>query len=122
VPSPVALTRHYIETHNRQNLDGLLAFVAEDVTFKRAGDRPLDGKSAVRRQYEQDWSSHKNVVVNIRQVFETGRNVAVEIHVHSGPPSNVHYDGIVVHHWNGEDQLTRYQLFVDEVTSAEGCS
>jgi ketosteroid isomerase-like protein len=122
VPSPVALTRHYIETHNRQDLDGLLAFVAEDVTFKRAGDRPLDGKSAVRRQYEQDWSSHKNVVVNIRQVFEAGRNVAVEIHVHSGPPSNVHYDGIVVHHWNGEDHLTRCQLFVDEVTSAEGCS
>lgn len=34
----------------------------------------------------------------------------------------VHYDGVVVHHWSDEGRLTRYQLFVDEVSSAEGCS
>ena len=122
VTSPAALSQRYIEAHNRHDLDGLLALVADDVDFKRAGDPPLRGKAAVRRQYEDDWGGHMNVVVNIAQVFEGGGKVAVGIHVHSGPPSDVHYDGVVVHHWNAEDRLTRYRLFVDEVAPADNCS
>ena len=99
-----------------------MVLVDDDVEFKRAFDPPLNGKAAVRLQYEQDWADHKSEVVDIRQVFEAEGMVAIEIHVDSGPPSNVLYDGVVIHHWNDEGRLARYQLYVDEVTSAEESS
>ena len=120
--SVVELSRRYVEAHNRQDLDGLMVLVDDDVEFKRAFDPPLNGKAAVRLQYEQDWANHKDEVVNIRQVFVAEGMVAIEIHVDSGPPSNVLYDGCVVHHWNDERHLARYQLYVDEVTSAQESS
>jgi hypothetical protein len=115
----VALSRRYVEAHNRQDLDDLMVLVDDDVEFKQAFDPLLNGKAAVRLQYEQEWADHKSVVVNIRQVFEAEGMVAIEINVDSGPPSNVLYDGVVVHHWNDEGRLARYQLYVDEVSSAE---
>jgi hypothetical protein len=122
VSSDVALSRRYVESHNRQDLDALMVLVDDDVHFKRAFDPPLNGKAAVRLQYERDWADHKSVVVHIRQVFEAEGMVAIEIHVDSGPPDNVLYDGVVVHHWNDEGRLARYHLYVDEVTSAEESS
>jgi len=83
--------------------------------FKRAGDEPLRGTLAVRRQYQEDWHDHDHVVVTPNRVFESGRAAVIEIHVESGPPSNVTYDGVVVHEWNEADQLVRYRLYVDEV-------
>jgi ketosteroid isomerase-like protein len=109
------LSRQYINRHNEGDLDGLLALVAKEIDFKRAGDEPLSGALAVRRQYEDDWKDHHRVVVTPRRLFDNGRSVAVEIHVESGPPSNVMYDGIVVHDWDEADQLARYRLYVDEV-------
>ena len=119
---PGELSRQYINRHNDGDLDGLLALVAEEIDFKRAGDEPLSGASAVRRQYEDDWKVHHQVVVTPRRLFENGRSVAVEIHVESGPPSNVMYDGIVVHDWDEADQLVRYRLYVDEVEPTNGAS
>jgi len=43
-----------------------------------------------------------------------GRVAAVEIHVESGLPMNVMYDGVVVHEWNNADKLPRYRLYVEE--------
>jgi hypothetical protein len=120
--SDVALSRRFVEAHNCQDLDGLMILVDDGVEFKRAFDPPLHGKAAVRLQYEQDWADHKSVVVNIRQVFEAEGMVAIEIHVDSGPPSNVLHDGVVVLHWNEEGRLARYHLYVDEVTSVEETS
>ena len=119
VTSDVALSRRYVEAYNRQDLDDLMVLVDDDVEFKQAFDPPLNGKAAVRLQYEQEWADHKSVVLIIRQVFEAEGMVAIEIHVDSGPPSNVLYDGVVVHHWNDKGRLVRYQLYVDEVSSAE---
>ena len=112
---PSELSRKYIERHNDGDLDGLLALVAKDIDFKRAGDEPLRGASAVRRQYQEDWEDHHQVVVTPGRLFALGRSAAVEIHVESGPPSNVMYDGVVVHEWDEADQLIRYRLYVDEV-------
>lgn len=118
--SPVALSRYFIEVQNGQDIDRLMELVDDDVEFKLAFDPPLLGKAAVRRQYERDWGDHENTVVYVNEVFERNEKVAVEIHVDSGPPSNVLYNGVVVHRWNDEGRLTHYQLYVDEVTSAEG--
>ena len=117
--SPVALSYVYIEAHNRQDLEGLLDLVDDEVEFKRAFDPPLYGKAAVREQYERDWVDHKSEVVTVREMFEAEGKVAIEINVDSGPPSQVLYEGVVVHHWNDEGRLVRYQLYVDEVASAE---
>lgn len=117
---PSELSREYIGRHNDGDLDGLLALVARDIEFKRAGDEPLRGVSAVRRQYEEDWADHDQVVVTPNRLFELGRSVAVEIHVESGPPSNIMYDGVVVHEWDDADQLIRYRLYVDEVVPSSG--
>ena len=120
--SSVALSNRYIEAHNRQDLEGLLALVDDAVEFKRAGDSPLRGKSAVRQQYEDDWADHRSVLVTIKRIFEADRSVTIEIHVDSGPPSNVHYGGVVVHDWNEQGHLVRYRLYVDEVTPADECT
>ena len=42
-------------------------------------------------------------------------SAAIEIHVESGPPSNVQYDGVVVHNWSSDGLLVRYRLYIDEV-------
>ena len=59
---------------------------------------------------QEAWHDHDHVVVTPNRVFEPGRAAAIEIHVDSGPPSNVMYDGVVVHEWNEADQLVRYRL------------
>ena len=119
--SDVALSRFYVEAHNRQDLEGLMELIGDDVEFKRAGDAPLHGRAAVRQQYEREWAEHKSMIINIDQMFEADGKVAIEIHVDTGSPSCVHYDGVVVHDWNDEGRLVRYHLYVDEVTSAEEC-
>lgn len=119
--SHAALSRHYIDVQNDQDIEALMALVDDDVEFKLAFDPPLVGKAAVRRQYERDWTDHEGTLVSVNEVFEGEEKVAVEIHVDSGPPSNVLFNGVVVHQWNDEGRLTHYQLYVDEVTPAEGC-
>ena len=109
----------YIEAHNRQDLDGLMELVDDDVVFKRAFDPPLNGKAAVRQQHEKDWADHKSEVVYITEMFEADGKIAIEVQVDSGPPSNLIYNGVVVHHWNEEGRLARSQLYVDEVVSEE---
>lgn len=121
IVSYLDLSRRYIEAHNHLDLDGLMDLVDDDVEFKRAGDPPLNGKAAVRRQYEREWADHKSTMINIKELFDADQKVAIEIHVDTGPPSTVHYDGLIVHHWNGEGRLVRYQLYIDEVTSADYC-
>ena len=113
--SPSELSRQYIEFHNDYDLDGLIGMVDELVDFKRAGDEPLCGAEVVRRQYQEDWEGHKHVVVTVRRIFESELSAAVEIHVDSGPPSNVQYLGVVVHDWNKGGRLTKYRLYVDEI-------
>jgi ketosteroid isomerase-like protein len=115
----VALSRRYLEAHNRRDLEGLMVLVDDDVEFKRAFDPPLIGKEAVLSHYEQDWVHHKGEILIIGEFFEAEGKVAIEIHVDSGPPSNLRYDGMVVNHWNDEGRLALYHLYVDEVTSAE---
>jgi hypothetical protein len=115
VDSPGEPSRRYIECHNDYDLDGLMGLVDEFVDFKRASDQPLSGAEAVRRQYRKDWAGHDQVVVTVKRIFESGSSAAVEIHVESGPPSNVRYDGVVVHNWNREGHLIKYRLYVDEV-------
>jgi ketosteroid isomerase-like protein len=122
VVDPDELSRKYIDRHNDGDLDGLLALVAEDIEFKRAGDELLRGASAVRRQYEEDWEDHHHVVVTPKRLFELGRAAAIEIHVESGPPSNVMYDGVVVHEWDDADRLIRYRLYVDDVVPSGGAA
>ncbi len=112
----VALSEEFIEVQNDRDIDGLMAMVDDDVEFKLAFDPPLSGKAEVRRQYERDWADHESMVVTIKEVFESERKVAIEIHVDSGPPSNVLYRGVVVHHWSDEGRLTHHQLYVDEMT------
>jgi len=85
------------------------------VDFQRAGDEPLCGAEAVRRQYQEDWEGHKHVVVTVRRIFESELSTAVEIHVDGGPPSIVQYSGVVVHDWNKGGRLTKYRLYVDEM-------
>ena len=118
----IELSGCLIELHNRQDLEGLMDLVDDDVEFKRAFDPPLNGKDAVRQQYEKDWAEHKSEVVYITEIFEAEGRIAVEIQVDSGPPSNLIYNGVVVHHWNDEGRLARSQLYVDEVASATGGS
>jgi ketosteroid isomerase-like protein len=119
---PLDLSGRYIEAHNRQDLDGLMDLVDESVEFKRAFDPPLKGRAAVRLQYEKDWADHKSEIVYIREMFEANDRIAIEIQVDSGPPSNLIYDGMIVHHWNEEGRLVRSQLYVDEVASEEPAS
>ncbi len=114
--APMVLSCRFIEAHNQQDLDGLIDLVDETVEFKRAFDPPLTGKEAVRRQYERDWADHKGEVVHIAEMFESGARVALEVHVDSGPPSDLLYNGVFVHHWNAEGRLARLQLYVDEAT------
>jgi SnoaL-like domain len=118
--APGELSRRYIDRLNDCDLNGLLELVGEDIDFKRAGDEPLLGSPAVRRQYQEDWQDHRHVVVTPKRVFELGRTAAVEIHVESGPPSNVMYDGVVIHEWDDADRLIRYRLFIDEVVPSRG--
>jgi ketosteroid isomerase-like protein len=113
--SPVALSDRYFDAHNRQDLDGLMDLVDEDVEFKRAFDPTLKGRTAVREQYEKDWADHKYEIVYVTEIFEAEGKIAIEIQVDSGPPSNLIYNGVVVHHWNDEGRLARSQLYVDEV-------
>jgi ketosteroid isomerase-like protein len=120
VADPGELSRSYIDRHNDSELDGLLALVADDIDFKRAGDEPLRGASAVRRQYQEDWKDHHHVVVTPKRAFELGRSAAVEVHVESGPPSEVMYDGVVIHEWDEADRLIRYRLYVDDGVSSRG--
>jgi hypothetical protein len=114
--SQVELSHAFIDIQNDRDIDGLMDLVDDNVEFKLAFDPPLYGKVAVRRQYERDFDDHEGSVVTIREVFETEGKVAIEIHVDSGPPSNVLYDGVIVHHWSDEGRLTHHQLYVDEVT------
>jgi ketosteroid isomerase-like protein len=120
--SPVELSDRFFDAHNRQDLDGLMELVDDDVEFKRAFDPALKGKAAVREQYEKDWADHKNEIVYVTEVFEAEGKIAIEIQVDSGPPSNLVYNGVVVHDWNEEGRLARSQLYVDEVASEEGGS
>lgn len=115
-------SHRYIDRRNDCDLNGLLELVAEDIDFKRASDEPLLGSPAVRRQYQEDWQDHRPVVVTPKRVFELGRTAAVEIHVESGPPSNVMHDGVVVHEWDDADRLIRFRLFIDEVVPSRGAS
>lgn len=121
-PSPTVLSCLFIEAHNQQDLEGLIALVDERVEYKRAFDPCLTGREAVRRQYEKDWVDHKGEVVHVTEIFEAGANVAIEIHVDSGPPSDLLYNGVLVHHWNQDGLLERFQLYVDEVTPDEAAS
>ncbi|HEY6472442.1 MAG TPA: nuclear transport factor 2 family protein [Acidimicrobiales bacterium] len=118
--SPVALSDRYFDAHNRQDLDGLMELVDDDVEFKRAFDQTLRGKTTVREQYEKDWADHKYEIVYVTEIFEADGKIAIEIQVDSGPPSNLIYNGVVVHHWNDEGRLARSQLYVDEVAPEEG--
>lgn len=113
--SPSELSRRYIELHNDHDLDGLMGLVDKLIDFKRAGDEPLWGVDSVRRQYQEDWEGHDQVVVTINRIFEAESSVGVEVHVHSGPPSNVQYFGVVVHDWNSRDRLAKYRLYIDEL-------
>jgi hypothetical protein len=115
VASPSELSRQYIKLHNDYDLDGLMGLVDELIDFKRAGDEPLWGADAVRRQYQEDWEGHEQVVVTVSRIFESESSAAVEIHVDSGPPSNVQYFGVVVHDWSSGGRLTKYRLYVDEM-------
>jgi ketosteroid isomerase-like protein len=120
--SPVDLSDRYFDAHNRQDLDSLVDLLDDDVEFKRAFDPALKGKKAVREQYEKDWADHKSEIVYVTEIFEAEGKLAIEIQVDSGPPSNLIYNGVVVHHWNDEGRLARSQLYVDEVVSEEGGS
>lgn len=120
--TPGELSRRYIEFHNRYDLDGLLSLVDDSISFKRAEEKPLVGAAAVRHQYLEDWEDHERVVVTVRRIIESESTAAIEIHVESGPPSNVQYDGavvhdwsVVVHDWSSEGRLVKYRLYVDEV-------
>ena len=119
--APGELSRKYIDRHNDGDLDGLLELVAEDINF-RAGDEPLRGSAAVRGQYLLDWRDHQHVVVTPVRTYECGRAAAIEIHVESGPPTNVMYNGVVVHDWDDTDHLIRYRLYIDEVVSSRDAS
>ena len=43
------------------------------------------------------------------------QSAAIELHVESGLPSNVQYDGVVVHDWSSDGRLVRYRVYVDKV-------
>jgi len=115
VASPSELSRQYIKFHNDYDLDGLMGLVDELIDFKRAGDEPLRGAEAVRRQYQEDWAGHEQTVVTVSRILESESSAAVEIHVDSGPPSNVQYFGVVVHDWNRGGRHAKHRLYVDEI-------
>jgi ketosteroid isomerase-like protein len=115
VKSPGQLSRRYIELHDSYDIDGMLELVDDSIYFKRAEEEPLVGAETVRRQYLEDWEGHERVAVTVRRIFESESSAAIKIHVESGPPSNVQYDGVVVHDWSGDGRLVRYRLYVDEV-------
>lgn len=117
--SLISLSLGYVDADNRQDLEGLMALIADDVEFKLAFDPALKGKGAVQRRYEEEWVDHKSAFMTITEMFETEGKVALEIHVDSGPPSDVSYSGVVVHQWNDEGLLDRYHLYVDEISSGE---
>jgi hypothetical protein len=106
VVSPSELSCWYVECHNNYDIGGLMRLVDEFIDFKQAGDESLSGDEAVRRQYLEDWEGHAQVVVTVNRIFVSASSAAIEIHVESGPPSNVWCDGVVVHDWSSEGRLT----------------
>ena len=112
--SPGALSRAYIAAFNAGDLDALIALVDDSVDFKRPDEECLTGRSAVRAQYEEDASTHKQVHVHVVRLFESGSTALAEIEVDAGPPSHEWYRGVVIHDWNDEGRLVRYRLYVGD--------
>ena len=108
------LSRRYVEAHNSQDLDGLIALVADEVDFKRPDDSILTSRDEVREQYAKDWSSHRQVHVMVLRLLEAGSTVIAEIEVDAGPPSHEWYRGVVIHDWNQDGCLVRYRLYVGD--------
>lgn len=114
MPTPAELSRRYIRAHNDQDLDGLVALVADGVDFKRPDDVALTSRDEVRARYAGDWSTHRQVHVKVLRLLETGATVIAEIEVDAGPPSHQWYGGVVVHDWNADGRLVRYRLFIGD--------
>jgi len=112
MPSPSELSRAYIAAFNAGDLDTLVSLVDDSVDFKRPDEEARFGQSAVRAQYEEDWSGHKHVHVHVVRLLESGSTTLVEIEVDAGPPSHEWYRGVVIHDWNAEGRLARYRLYV----------
>lgn len=108
------LSRLYVEAHNSQDLDRLIALVADEIDFKRPDDPVLTSREQVREQYSQDWSTHHEVHVGILRLLESGSTVIAEIEVDAGPPSHAWYRGVVIHDWNEDGRLKRYRLYVGD--------
>jgi hypothetical protein len=114
MPTPAELSRRYIRAHNAQDLDGLVALVADRVDFKRPDDLALTSRDEVRARYADDWSTHRQVHVKVLRLLATGATVIAEIEVDAGPPSHQWYGGVVVHDWNADGRLVRYRLFIGD--------
>ena len=114
MPSPSELSRGYIAAFNAGDLDALIALVDESVDFKRPDEEHLAGRSAVKAQYLDDWSTHKQVKVHLVRLLESGSTAVAEIEVDAGPPSHEWYRGVVIHDWNAEGRLVRYRLYVGD--------
>jgi ketosteroid isomerase-like protein len=114
MPSPTELSRAYIAAFNAGDIDALVSLVDESVDFKRPDEECLLGRAAVEARYEEDWSTHKHVHVDVIRLFESGATVLAEIEVDAGPPSDEWYRGVVVHDWNDEGRLERYRLYVGD--------
>lgn len=107
-------SRRYIEAHNSQDLDQLVALVADEIDFKRPDDPVLTSRQQVREQYATDWSTHDQVHVSVLRLLEAGSTVIAEIEVDAGPPSHERYRGVVIHDWNDDGLLVRYRLYVGD--------
>jgi hypothetical protein len=114
------LSRRYVEAHNSQDLDALIALVSDEVDFKRPDDSVLTSREQVREQYAKDWSTHHHVHVGLLRLLEAGLTVIAEIEVDAGPPSHEWYRGVVIHDWNEDGCLIRYRLYVGDTERPDG--
>jgi len=72
-PTPADLSRRYIEAHNAQDLEDLVALLADDIDVKGSEDPRLTSASEVRAQYAGDWSSLAEVFVEVLRLHEWTR-------------------------------------------------
>jgi hypothetical protein len=115
-------SRRYIEAHNSQDLDQLVALVADEIDFKRPDDPVLTSRQQVREQYATDWSTHDQVHVSVLRLLEAGSTVIAEIEVDAGPPSHERDRGVVIHDWNDDGLLVRYRLYVGDASGPESAT
>ena len=108
------LSSRYVAAFNAGDLEALDALIDDSVDFKRLGEQRLLSRSAVREQYAEDWSGHKQVHVHVHRILECGSTAVIEIEVDAGPPSHEWYRGTVIHDWSAEGRLVRYRLYIGD--------